>query len=182
VQETFSEVTNLPVIPSKKYLSNSDDKDFELLSSNYIKLKGLFDPSIYGQYIFGQDPTNNMYFRRAGYRNPNTDISTEVLKWSLDNDGEYLTVSVSSDGANFDRLYNLHVHGKYLIPLISENYIHYAKIIENANNKEFTSEFAKDLFVHNFIRDPRMVIELIFQWISFLKRGLTTYFFPRFKP
>ncbi len=182
VQETISEVTNLPVIPSKNYLANSDEKDFELLSNNYLNFSGLFDPSIYGQYIFGQDPTNNRYFRKAGYRNPNTEISTEVFKWSLENDGEFLSILVSSDGVNFDKLYNLHVHGKYLTPLVSENYKHYVKIIDNANKKEFISEFAKELFLHNLIRDPKMAIELIFQWISILKRKFATYFFPRFKP
>jgi hypothetical protein len=177
--DSYKSITNLPVISSSNYLVGSVQKEVELLSNNFESVQGLFDPSIYGQYLFGQDPTNNRYIRRGGFRNLNTNISTELLKWSLKDDGEYLTVSASEDGVHYTKLNNLHVHGKYLVPLVSNNYNYYVKLINNVNNKIFTSKFAKELLMHNLIRDPKIVIELIYQWISFLKSKISFNFSPR---
>lgn len=174
-------ISNLPAIFSRDYLVKSVDKELELLSNNFQTTQGLFDPSVYGQYLFGQDPTNNRYLRRAGYRNPNTNIATEKIRWSLHDDGEYLKISVSSDGVNYFKLNNLHAHGKYLVPLVSENYKFYLKLIKKLNDNQFETKFAKELFMHNLICDPKIIFEFTYQWISFLKRMITTNFLPRTK-
>jgi hypothetical protein len=174
-------ISNLPAISSKEYLVNSDDKEYESLSNNVQITQGLFDPSIYGQFLFGQDPTNNRYLRRAGYRNTNTNIATEKIRWQLHDDGEYLKISVSSNGVNYIKLNNLHAHGKYLVPLVSENYKSYLQLIKELNDNQFETKFAKELFMHNLISDPKIIFEFTYQWISFLKRMLTTNFLPRIK-
>ena len=106
----------LPAAPPCTVLRREDFRD-GLIDTEY----GLvFDAMLYGQYLGGVDPRNELPNGAPGYVNPDTEFTADqfLYGWRADDEGRRYPVLMDHDGREW-RIANLHIHCKRVLDFMS---------------------------------------------------------------